>query len=115
MNENLTFVEKCKLKIENGKTWISAKISSAIMWIEDHPTEAIAIGGAIATGTSKAIKVAKLHSDRVHRERDFYDPRLGRYTRARRKPTNDELDYIERRYKNGDSYNSIFRDMGLRR
>ena len=64
-------------------------------------------------GTVDVAGVAKLHEDKVHRERDFYDPRVGKTTRASRKLKSYELNEIERRYNRGESYQSILFDMGL--
>ena len=114
MNENMTFGEKLKLKMENGKAWALAKASNLKNWIVNHPYEAMALGGSIVAGATKGVRMAKHHEEKVHRERDFYDPRTGRYTRAKRKPKNYELDEIEFRYRNGESYNEILREMNLR-
>lgn len=113
MNENLTFTEKMKLKFCNAKNWAQTKLHNGYNWAKDHPVETLSIIGGVATGASKAYKFAKLHEDKVHRERDFYDPRVGKTTRASRKLKSYELNEIERRYSRGESYQSILFDMGL--
>lgn len=115
MNENLTFTEKVSLKWCNFKNAVGTKVHNACNWVADHPVETSAILGVTATTVSKAYKFAKLHEEKTHRDLDFYDPRNGRYTRAKRKPKNWELDEIEYRYNRGESYNEILRDMNLRK
>ena len=115
MNENLSFKDRMKLKFENAKAWGAAKASNLKTWVINHPYEAMALSGSIVAGTTKVVKVAKHHEEKVHRERDFYDPRCGRTTRCKRRPSNYELDEIEFRYRNGESYNEILREMGLRK
>lgn len=50
---------------------------------------------------------------RDERDRRFYDNRMGRYVYARRVPSNYEMQEIERRYRDGESYREILHSMGL--
>ena len=45
----------------------------------------------------------------------IYDPRYGHYWPLKRKPTPEEYDLIHRRYRTGDEYYDILRDMKLLR
>ena len=92
--------------IDNGK-----KIGN---WVIENPIAAATIIGCASSCVSKGYKFARLHEDKVHRARDFYDPRTGKTTRSKRNPKGWELDEIEFRYNNGESYNHILADMNLR-
>lgn len=115
MNENLTFKEKMELKWLNFKNWAETKVHNGVTWVADHPVEAAAIAGSLAAGAKQGYKLAKIHEERVHRDCDFYDPRTGKYTRTKRRPKSWEMDEIEYRYGRGESYNSILRDLNLRK
>lgn len=114
MNDDLKFGDRIKLKFENGKAWCGTKFDSLKTWMINHPYEAAGLGTTAVIGTREVVRAVRRHEDKVHRERDFYDPRCGRTTRAKRRPSTYELDEIEFRYRNGESYNEILREMNLR-
>lgn len=109
------FMEKVKAKTEEIKSKAIDKGRKTADWVISHPVESLALMGAVTSAVSKGYKCAKLYEDKVHRERDFYDPRCGKTTRAKRKLKPWEYDEVEFRYESGESYNSILRDMGLRK
>lgn len=115
MNDNLTLKEKVSLGWNNFKNSVGTKVHNTVEWAKEHPVEVASIIGASATVVSKGYKWSKLHEEKLHRERDFYDARVGKYTRANRKLKGWERDEIEMRYNAGESYNRILGDMGLRK
>ena len=106
---------KIKYKVWAKNEWEKAKAAAknAVNWTFEHPMEAVALVGAAAGLTNKVGKIYCTRKEVVRRKRDFYDTRTGRHVYAKRnlKPWEEEL--VDERFKNGESYVSIFRDMNL--
>lgn len=112
--EQINFEElKTKLKIEEAKRKAKETALKAAYWAADNKELVIGAGTLLLGGARLAYKQhAQNREDRI-RERRFYDPRKGRYSEARRNLSKKELNQIEKRYDNGESYRSILDDMGL--
>lgn len=111
--DNRTFKEK----VEAVKAKAKEKAEEAKKWVVTH-TEEIVIGATIILpivgGIAKeVVKASKDKEERIHRERDIYDPRKGRTYRLKRTPKPWEWDEIDFRYEQGEMYSSILHDMNL--
>lgn len=117
MEDNKTSVNELKFKIwlSNAKKKVVDAATKTVKWVKENPIAAATIAGAVASSASKGYRAYRLHEEKVARDRRFYDPRTGKYTTSRRNLKGWELDEIEERYNNGESYNSILRDLGLRK
>lgn len=111
--DNRTFKEK----VEDAKGRAKQKLEEAKKWVVTHTAEitvfatiAIPIAGGIIKEVGKANRDRE---ERIHRERDIYDPRKGRTYRLKRTPKPWEWDEIDFRYDNGENYSSILHDMKL--
>jgi hypothetical protein len=111
----MTKFEKFVQAIDEATYDIRCKIKNGVEWVKENPVAASVIAGSIATTSVKVASIVRINDERIRRERDFYDPRTGKHTMAKRKPRGSELDEIEWRYSIGESYNSILRDMNLRK
>ena len=104
---------KAKEYYNKGKEKAKKAIGDLSCWVENNQ----ALAGLIVVGGGKliheAIKYHNSRQEKIHRDRDFYDPRRGTYTQTRRKVSNREALEIERRYQRGESYREILSDMGL--
>ena len=109
--------EAFKRKVRDGfkkaVDTVKKPVVKAINWSFEHPTEAL----GIATGAGIALtKVAKIHSVNAEDRRrttDFYDPRTGAHSIAKRALRPKEKVEIIERYKAGESYDEILYDKGL--
>ena len=105
-----SFKEKAKAWAKNRKTDVEC------FWTE-HGDEVktiapILIGGGLALG--KAIsKHNAIKAEQILKDRKIYDPRMGHYYTMKRKPTDWQWTEIDRRFRNGEGYGDILRDLGL--
>lgn len=113
MEEKKSMKSKLGDLVTNAKTKVADTGKAALKWVGEHPLEATTLAGVAASLGSKGFKAYKIHTEEKHRERTFYDPRKGRYSTARRNLRNYEIDEIETRYDDGESYHHILMDMGL--
>ena len=110
-----------KRQIWIHNTWAKIKYGAscagkwAVHQIVNHPVESLTVLGGAAAVTKKLCKAYSVHTENVRRELEFWDPRTGRYTRAKRKLSPKERLEIDRRYRNdrNESYVSILSDMNL--
>ena len=106
---------KFKVWLSNAKKKVMDAATKTVKWVKENPIAAATIAGAVASSASKGYRAYQIYEEKVARNRRFYDPRTGKYTTSRRNLRGWELDEIEERYNNGESYNSILRDLGLRK
>ena len=111
--DNRTFAEK----VEAAKAKAKEKAEEAKKWVVTHVPE-ITVGATIVLpivgGIVKEVaKASRDKEERIHRERDIYDPRKGRTYRLKRTPKPWEWDEIDYRYEQGEMYSSILHDMKL--
>ena len=106
---------KIKYKVWAKNEWEKAKagVRYAWNWTLEHPVEAVAFAGVGLKLTDKVSKMYCAHKEDVRRERNFYDTRTGKNTKANRRPTHKQAREIDERFKRGESYISILSDMGL--
>ena len=104
---------KIKAKLETAKRKIAETGKKAGRWIVENKELSLALA---ALGARTAISLSKsyrVHKESERRDCSFYDPRKGRYTMTKRKPTAREEAEIDRRYNAGESYSHILDDMRL--
>lgn len=104
---------KIKTKAELAKRKIVAGCKAGAKWVSENKEAAMAAG---AIGLKLALSLNKsyqAHKESERRDCSFYDPRKGRYTITKRKPTAREEAEIDRRYNAGESYAHILDDMRL--
>jgi len=106
-----------KEKLEAAKAKAKEKAEEAKKWVVTHTAE-ITVGATIVLpivgGIIKEVaKASRDKEERIHRERDIYDPRKGRTYRLKRTPKPWEWDEIDYRYDAGENYSSILHDMNL--
>ena len=86
----------------------------AIKYYEQHKTTFNKLGALlIGSGVYTKFILGNNRNTRDDRDRRFWDARMGRYVYSRRVPTNYEMQEIEARYRNGESYREILMNMGL--
>lgn len=107
--------ERVKMKLKDTFEFVKGILTGAILWCKNHPVKAASIASSAAYVVGKFAKIYVTHAESVRRDRDFYDPRTGRHTKARRNVKPWESAEIDRRYNQGEPYSQILRDLGLAR
>ena len=105
--------ESAKRKAKAVLSDAKKKADEAVRWGMDHPAEAIALAGLLVGGVKKASSAYQTHAEDRRRDIDFYDPRTGRHSKARRKLKPYEQVRVTERYNRGESYDKILYEMGL--
>ena len=100
-----------KQKVEKAK----AKAAKAWEWCLDNPMLAMAGLGAVTSLVSKGARAYNTHAEDVRRRRDFYDTRTGKHVIAKRDLKIWESDVVDERFRGGESYAQIFRDLNIPR
>lgn len=107
-------VEDFKRGLKEGfDKYVVKPVTGVVKWGAENPMAAISILTITAGVAKKGFSYSKTRAEDNRREKDFYDPRTGRHTKARRKPTRKQRLEIDRRYANKESYETILSDMGL--
>ena len=78
-----------------------------ILWACDNPAQAIGAVTGIGVIATKAAKIHSVNAEDRRRDTDFYDPRTGVHSIARRPLRPSEKVDVINRYKNGESYDEI--------
>lgn len=108
-----TFIEKAKRKAWEIKHDAEIKARQVVNYCKDHPeVVAAAVPVIVATG-KKIYKGVGDYREEYSRQTRFWDPRMGRYARSRRRLTRREADYVEREYLKGRTYRDILDELGL--
>ena len=111
--DDRTFEEK----VEDAKGRVEVKAKAIADWAKLHADEilvASAVAIPVLTKGAHEINKAKANrEEKIHRERDIYDPRKGRTYRCKRTPKQWEYDEIDARYDAGENYSAILRSMHL--
>ena len=106
-----------KEKANTVKLKAGIKARDAKQWISENKEVAVGIATvaipSIAALGGKVVSRNKVAKEEKRRARDFYDPRTGRHWVCKRNPSIKEQIRIENRYKLGESYGSILKDMKL--
>lgn len=106
-----------KEKANTVKLKAGIKAKEAGQWVSENKelvigVATVTIPAAIGFG-GKLVSRNKVAKEEKRRARDFYDPRTGRHWICKRNPSIKEQIRIENRYKLGESYGSILKDMKL--
>lgn len=105
-----SFKEKAKAWVKNRKTDVEC------FWAENKEAivtlTPVVVGGLTLVG--KAIgKHNAIKAEQMLKDRKIYDPRMGHYYTMRKKPTDWQWTEIDRRFRSGEGYGDILKDMGL--
>lgn len=109
------FKEKVKRKVDEAKEKAKEAAIGIVGFTREHPAEAVAIFTATAAVTKKGLQYKKVKAEDRRRLVDFYDPRCGRHSTAKRPLTRKESLRAQRMYdadKNA-RWSEILNDMGL--
>lgn len=109
--------EARKRKVRDFGYKVGQKVGEAVEWCKEHPAEAIAIGTTVVTGLYKGARLITRNREIRHEDYitncRFYDRRHDEYVFSKRKLDNDEMLYLERKYKEGMSKRQVLTDLGL--
>lgn len=117
MSEKTVNLKELKLKIAIKQRIEKAKATGkkAVDWCIENPMAALAILGAGTSIVTKTTRAYNTHAENVRRRRDFYDTRTGKHVIAKRDLDIWESDEVDERFRNGESYAKIFREMNIPR
>lgn len=115
--EKVTFVDfkkeafkrNVKEKVETAKK----AIARTIIWAYDNPVQAVGAITGLGVIATKAAKIHSVNAEDRRRDTDFYDPRTGVHSIAKRPLKPKEKVEILERYKSGESYAEILYRKGL--
>lgn len=106
-----------KERVNTIKLKAGIKAKEAGQWISENKEVAIGVATvaipSIAAFGGKVVSRNKVAKEEKRRARDYYDPRTGRHWVCKRTPSMKDQLRIEARYKAGESYGSILKDMKL--
>ena len=99
------------------KAWCkNRKTDVECFWAENKETivtlAPVVVGGVTVVANAIS-KHNKIKAETMLKERKIYDPRMGHYYELRKKPTQIQWSEIDERFRNGEGYGSILKDMGL--
>lgn len=94
---------------------IKAAVKDTIKWCFDHPVESVGIVTSVSLAVRRAIRYRQTKAEDRRRDIDFYDNRVGKHVKIRRKLNRREQIEVDRRYRENkdETYTNIFADMGL--
>ena len=114
--EEYLAMNKVQRKVVDVKNAVRRKVE----WVKEHPEEAAAIAGGVATLLGVATKGAKtvmrthnLHKEQQLKDRYIYDRSLGMYLHTKRKLTNKDYVTINKRRQDGEKLSDILSNMGV--
>ncbi len=107
------FVENVKRKAWEVKHDAEIKVNEAINWGKQNPQVVITMIPVAAKVCKEAYKYVTKQKELNDLERRFWDPRMGRYARSKRRLSKQEANYAERQFKAGRTYRDILDEMGL--
>ena len=107
-------------KVQRKAVDVRNAIYRKIEWVKEHPEEAAAIAGGVATllgvltkGAKTVIRTHNLHKEKQLKDRYIYDRSLGMYLHTKRKLTTKDFTNINKERQNGKKLADILNDMGL--
>ena len=107
-------ITKQMKKAQRKEKW-RKRMQSAKEWWDDNKQYAVVIIPALGYGIGKGIKILGRHHNLKLEEKNkdmrCYDASLGHYWELKRKLTNDEWVYIDRRKKNGERLSDILEEL----
>ena len=119
--EKVTFVDfkkeafkrKVKEKVETATKTVKKAVARTIIWAYDNPVQAVGAITGLGVIATKAAKIHSVNAEDRRRDTDFYDPRTGVHSIAKRPLKPKEKVEILERYKSGESYAEILYRKGL--
>lgn len=120
-DNNIFFVTEKDLKRAQFKARVREKFDGFVRFVDNNKEFVILVGIPAITGLFRAGKSITRTASRNHtirleeRNKDMrcYDPRLGHYWELKRKLTNDEWRFIDRRRKKGERLSDILSDLNV--
>lgn len=120
-DNNIFFMTEKDLKKAQFKARVREKFDGFVRFVDNNKEFVILVGipvvrGLFGAGKSITRVARRNHAIRLEeRNKDmrFYDPRLGHSWQLKRKLTNDELHFIDRRRKKGERLSDILSDLNV--
>lgn len=120
-DDRIFFMTEKDLKRAQFKAKVREKFDGIVRFVNNNKEFMILVAIPAATGLFKAGKSITRTASRNHtikleeRNKDMrcYDPRLGHYWELKRKLTNDEWRFIDRRRKKGERLSDILSDLNV--
>ena len=110
-------VPKDNSKKEKLKAWCKNRKTDIQCFWAENKEEIVALTPVVIGGVTVLAKAISKHNairaEQILKDRKIYDPRMGHYYELRKKPTDWQWTEIDKRYKNGEGYGQILKDMGL--
>lgn len=107
------FMENLKRKTWEFKHDAEIKAHQLYNFAKENPQVVIAVTPIVAKVIKDGYRSAMRSKEQDDLDRRFWDPRMGRYARSKRKLTKSEASYVERQYKSGRTYRDILEELGL--
>lgn len=108
-----------KRQVKKAVDFVKKIYAKAKDWWSKNRGEVVGALGEIAGACAAVNLLSSKFMGKVKRSayglsrNKIYDPRYGHYWPLRRRPTPEEYDMIHRRYRSGEEYYDILKDMGL--
>lgn len=114
LKEKMTFkLDQAKWAIRDTGHKVKTGTGKLVHYCADHPLVTITLASAGASVIQRGSKLWIDHSETVRRDRSFWDPRIGKYTKTKRKLSPYEQVEAEARFKAGEGWSEIFADMDI--
>lgn len=102
---------------ERSKAWMKNRKTDVECFWEENKEAIVAITPPLIGGAVMLGKIISKHNaikaEQFLKDRKIYDPRMGHYYDLRKKPTQLQWTEIDERYRSGEGYGQILKDMGL--
>ena len=110
-------VPKDNSKKERFKAWCKNRKTDVQCFWDENKEAIVALTPVVIGGVTVLAKSISKHNaikaEQFLKERKIYDPRMGHYYELKRKPTPIQWTEIDERFRNGEGYGQILKDMGL--
>ena len=109
--------EAMKRKVTGAVEKVNDGIKKAAHWAVENPAQAITVVSAVAGGSYKVARIITRNREIRHEkwvtDCRMYDRKHDEYVVSKRKLTNDEALYVQRKYEEGQSKRQSLIDLGL--
>lgn len=110
-------VPKDNSKKERFKAWCKNRKTDVQCFWGENKEAIVALTPVVIGGVTMLAKSINKHNaikaEQLLKDRKIYDPRMGHYYDLNRKPTSIQWTEIDERYRSGEGYGQILKDMGL--
>ena len=102
-----------KKKAYEALAMIKRAFFAVVNFMKENPLVAVALIGLAKSLLTNSSRLISQYHDRERHDRGFFDRRKGKWSYAKKTPNRYQLEEIEWRYNNGESYRSILDDLGI--